>query len=151
MGNLVFLVIIDSLIWIVYSVIIGFLVTKIGTQTLKKIQLLDIQLEGTKGFCDAISIKRWKDKVPEAGSMFKGGVSKKSLIGMDDLSLENYAAETKRAEIAHYLFLFLTPVFFLFNPWFLSLAMVIYAVIANIPCILIQRYNRARIYAILKK
>jgi glycosyl-4,4'-diaponeurosporenoate acyltransferase len=36
------------------------------------------------------------------------------------------------------------PLFFLRNPWWGDLIIVGYAVAANLPCILAQRYNRAR-------
>ena len=49
----------------------------------------------------------------------------------------------RRAELAHYPILAFGPVFFAFNPWWLALVMVGYAVVANVPCILVQRYNRA--------
>jgi glycosyl-4,4'-diaponeurosporenoate acyltransferase len=57
--------------------------------------------------------------------------------------------ETRRAELAHWPILALGPVFFAWNPWWLALAMVGYAVVANVPCILVQRYNRARLYRML--
>jgi glycosyl-4,4'-diaponeurosporenoate acyltransferase len=149
MKSLLLLVLIDSLIWILYSVIVGFSVTKLSIDSLRKFTLLDYGLMRTKALCETLKIKKWKDRVPEAGSMFKGGVSKRQLIGIANHDLERFAMETKRAEVAHYLFLLFSPVFFLFNPFFLGLAMVIYAIVANIPCILIQRYNRARIYSII--
>ena len=39
------------------------------------------------------------------------------------------------------------PVFLLWNPWWLGLLMFAYAVIANLPCLIVQRYNRARLVA----
>jgi hypothetical protein len=37
------------------------------------------------------------------------------------------------------------PVFFLWNPWWGDLIIVLYALVANLPCILVQRYNRFRL------
>jgi Glycosyl-4,4'-diaponeurosporenoate acyltransferase len=37
--------------------------------------------------------------------------------------LERFAAETRRAELAHWLILAASPWFFLWNPWWLGLAM----------------------------
>jgi glycosyl-4,4'-diaponeurosporenoate acyltransferase len=59
--------------------------------------------------------------------------------------LSRFAAETRRAELVHWCVLALTPFFVLWNPVGLFLAMVAYGVIANVPCIAIQRYNRSRI------
>ena len=37
----------------------------------------------------------------------------------------------------------------LWNPWFLGLLMLAYAVIANLPCLIVQRYNRARLLRLI--
>ena len=36
-------------------------------------------------------------------------------------------------------------------PWWLGIAMAGYAVVANVPCILVQRYNRARLERMLTR
>ncbi len=142
------LIFINSLIWSVWSFVVGFLFHKarysifsnerswVNTRTSVRIQ---------KYFL----IRSWKDKVPEAGSFFKGGKSKKTLQGKDIQSIEAFVIETRRAEYVHYLIVLITPIFFLFNPIFLSLIMVVYAIFGNIPCILIQRYNRSRCLKVL--
>jgi len=43
------------------------------------------------------------------------------------------------------------PIFFLWNPWWADLIIVIYAVAANVPCILAQRYNRLRFHRLLAR
>ena len=43
------------------------------------------------------------------------------------------------------------PVFFLWNPWWADLVMVAYALAANLPCILAQRYNRLRFQRLLAR
>lgn len=43
------------------------------------------------------------------------------------------------------------PVFFLWNRWWADLIMASYAVLANLPCILVQRYNRLRFQRVLTK
>ena len=49
------------------------------------------------------------------------------------------------------LMLVCTAVFFLWNPWWGDLIIVAYALAANLPCILAQRYNRARFQKLLAK
>jgi glycosyl-4,4'-diaponeurosporenoate acyltransferase len=92
---------------------------------------------------ERLGIRRWKDRLPEAGALFAGGVSKRTSGGRD--RLERFATETRRAEWTHWLLLAAAPAFALWNPWYLALAMVGYAVVANVPCLVVQRYNRARI------
>jgi glycosyl-4,4'-diaponeurosporenoate acyltransferase len=93
-----------------------------------------------------LGIKRWKDRTPELGALFAGGVSKRSSGGRSQL--ERFAAETRRAEYTHWLVMAAGPLFALWNPWYLTLAMITYGGVANLPCLVIQRYNRARITSI---
>jgi glycosyl-4,4'-diaponeurosporenoate acyltransferase len=69
----------------------------------------------------------------------------------DRAYLERFAVETRRAELTHWLILAASPWFFLWNPWWLGLAMVGYGIIANVPCLAIQRYNRARLLRMIPR
>jgi glycosyl-4,4'-diaponeurosporenoate acyltransferase len=98
-----------------------------------------------------LRIKHWKDLLPDAGALFQGGVTKRALVGHDRGRLERFATETRRAELTHWLILAAAPWFFLWNPWWLGLAMVGYGIVANVPCVAIQRYNRARLLRIIRR
>lgn len=149
MLNDLFLVFFSSLIWIIWSVIIGFLVNKISVNNLKKLRLIRLSEATSLRIQRLTHIKSWKDWLPEAGAMFKGGKSKRNLASMSTRALRDLRLETLRAELAHYLFPLILPIFFVFNPWYLTLAMAVYAFFANFPFILIQRYNRSRLDRIL--
>lgn len=93
-----------------------------------------------------LRIKTWKDRLPEAGALFAGGRSKRALPAGEGrrAALEHLVVETRRAEWVHLVIPALVPVFWVWNdPWVL-LVMVAYAVAANGPCLVVQRYNRAR-------
>jgi glycosyl-4,4'-diaponeurosporenoate acyltransferase len=92
-----------------------------------------------------LRIRSWKDRLPEAGNLFLGGISKRRLPRHDRKGLERFAVETRRAELTHWLILAATPWFFQWNPWWLGLAMAGYGIVANVPCLAIQRYNRGRL------
>jgi glycosyl-4,4'-diaponeurosporenoate acyltransferase len=96
-----------------------------------------------------LRIQRWKGRLPEAGALFTGGFSKRSLRSRRRELLERFVAETRRAEWAHWLIVAGTPVTFLWNWWWVDVVMVLYAVAANGPCLVTQRYNRARLLRIL--
>jgi glycosyl-4,4'-diaponeurosporenoate acyltransferase len=98
-----------------------------------------------------LRIARWKDRLPEAGALFAGGMSKRHLPARDAVGLARFVAETRRAEWAHWPALAAVPVFALFNPPVAAAAMVAYGVAANVPCILVQRYNRARLVRALAR
>lgn len=95
-----------------------------------------------------LRIKRWKDLLPEAGALFRGGFAKRR-VHRDREYLERFLVETRRAELAHWPILALGPTFYAWMPWWLATAMLGYALVANVPCILVQRYNRARLERIL--
>src|SRR3954469_11768112 len=63
-----------------------------------------------------LRIDRWKDSVPEAGGLFRGGISKRHLPAYDVRGLELFVRETRRAELAHWWAMFCGPVFLLWNP-----------------------------------
>ncbi len=96
-------------------------------------------------------IRRWKDRLPEAGDLFAGGVSKRQLPRTGDGGLERFAAETRRAERAHWVSLTCLPLFPLWNPPIGVAILVAYGLVANLPFIAVQRYNRARVDRILAR
>jgi glycosyl-4,4'-diaponeurosporenoate acyltransferase len=98
-----------------------------------------------------LRIHRWKDKVPEAGALFRGGVSKRHLPAYDVEGLQLFVRETRRAELAHWWAMSCGPVFVLWNPPLAAALLVGYGVVANLPFIVIQRYNRFRIQALLER
>lgn len=98
-----------------------------------------------------LRVHAWKDRLPEAGDVFDGGVSKRSLPGLDDAGLRQFAASTRRAEIAHWSAAACSPVFILWNPVWISAVMVVYGLAVNAPFIAIQRYNRLRVSRVLER
>lgn len=98
---------------------------------------------------ERIGIKRWKDRLPEAGALFTGGFSKRSVRTRDRAVLERFVVETRRAEWTHWTIMAVLPVFLLWNWWWVELLMLVYAVAANGPCLVVQRYNRARLTRLL--
>jgi glycosyl-4,4'-diaponeurosporenoate acyltransferase len=97
-----------------------------------------------------LRIKSWRKVIPDGGAMFKRGFPKKNLENKNTGYLKTFLYETKRAELTHWLAILPAPVFFLWNIWWVGLIMIVYAFIANLPCIMLQRFNRARISRVLK-
>ncbi|MDD3777382.1 MAG: glycosyl-4,4'-diaponeurosporenoate acyltransferase [Actinomycetota bacterium] len=96
-------------------------------------------------------VKSWKKFIPDGGTLFKRGFAKKKLAQKSSPYLSQFLNETKRAELTHWLQILPVPVFFLWNQWWVGLIMIAYALLANIPCILLQRHNRLRLQRIEDK
>ena len=143
----------DSVVWAGWSAVVGYgahhLPPRVVESDNRLTRLRSWERSGRA--YEALGIRRWKDRLPEAGAVFGGGVSKRALPGRGADDLERFAAETRRAELVHWAIPLITPVFALWNPPALLAAMVAYAVVANAPCIAIQRFNRVRITRVLDR
>jgi glycosyl-4,4'-diaponeurosporenoate acyltransferase len=96
-------------------------------------------------------IRVWKKYLPDGGGHHKGGFSKKHLRGRDQALIERFVAETRRGEIVHWATMAWSPLFFVWSPVIVGTAMVAFGVVANLPCILAQRYNRVRFLRLLAR
>lgn len=98
-----------------------------------------------------LRIRRWKDRLPERGDMFRGGFSKRHLVNRSDAHLERFVAETRRAEVVHWSNLSAGPVFLIWCPPVLGVSMIVFGVVAHLPFICVQRFNRQRLVAVLTR
>ncbi len=96
-------------------------------------------------------IKHWKDRLPDASRLFRGGFAKARLHDASPDYLERFLRETWRGEVVHWLALFTLPLFCLWNPWWGVLVNAAVALAVNFPCILALRYNRARFQRLLAR
>jgi glycosyl-4,4'-diaponeurosporenoate acyltransferase len=106
---------------------------------------------GGRWYRRRLRIHRWKDRLPEAGALFAGGVSKRELPSYDRAGLELFVRETRRAELTHWWAMACGPLFVLWNPPLAAGLLIAYGVGINLPFIAIQRYNRFRVQAILER
>jgi glycosyl-4,4'-diaponeurosporenoate acyltransferase len=96
-----------------------------------------------------LRIKRWKDRLPEAGDFFPGGVRKSSVGGRDCVVLSRFAAETRRAEYVHIVIWLFWLVTMLWTPGWGVLVNLVVGTAFNLPCLWVQRYNRLRLQHLL--
>lgn len=97
------------------------------------------------------AIRRWKDRLPEAGDMFRGGFSKRHLRSRSEEHLVRFAAETRRAEYVHWTNALAGIAFLFFLPLWAGLVMVAFGLVVHLPFVAIQRYNRARLLRTLAR
>lgn len=98
-----------------------------------------------------LRVRRWKDGLPEAGGLFAGSASKRHVGSRSTGALTRFRRETVRAERVHWLIMATTPVHLIWCRPPLAAAMVAFGVLFNAPFIVIQRYNRGRIDAVLAR
>jgi len=94
-------------------------------------------------------LKKWKKYLIDGSSIVKKSYNKSHLHGSRQQDLISFAAETKRAELTHWLLMLPAPLFFLWNPTWAGWIIIAYALFANLPFIITQRYNRGRIESIV--
>jgi glycosyl-4,4'-diaponeurosporenoate acyltransferase len=144
-------VLVDAAVWAVWSTGCGFALHRLPARRLAhdgwltRIRAVE---RGGRTY-ERLGIRRWKGRLPEAGGLFAGGFDKRHLRNGSVRHLERFRVETRRAELTHWWVMALGPCFALWNRGPLALVMLAYAVVANLPCIMIQRYNRARLDRVL--
>ena len=153
-GRLAALAAADGLVWAGLSVVVGWTANRLPVEHFERdgpvTRLWPVEVDGD-AYRRRLRVHRWKDHVPEAGALFAGGMSKRALPGRHAGGLARFAAETRRAERVHWVLMACGPLFLLWNPAPLGAAMIAYAVLANGPCILIQRYNRGRLVRLARQ
>lgn len=96
-------------------------------------------------------VRNWKERLPDGAQLIGRGYAKKRLQATHADELVRFVHESRRAELTHYLAMLPAPLFFLWNPAWVGWFMIGYALIANAPCIIAQRYNRPRFINVLQK
>jgi len=97
------------------------------------------------------AVRRWKGLLPDGAALFKKGFRKKRFNARDSAYMSRFVKETCRGEAVHWAVLAGSPVFLLWNPWWAGVIMVAYALAANLPCIITQRYNRLRLTRLIDR
>lgn len=146
-------ILVDIAAWGVFHAATGYAAYRLGDARLSRDGWLlrPRRFEAGGRWYLRLRIHRWKDRLPEAGALFPGGVSKRQLPGRDIEGLRLFVRETRRAELTHWWAMSCAPVFVLWNPPLAAALLVAYGVLVNLPFILIQRYNRFRTQALLAR
>ena len=145
---------VDVVAWGVFHAATGYAAHRLGDERLSRdgvvLRPRGFERDG-RFYRRRLRIHRWKDRLPEAGALFTGGVSKRQLPAADVAGLELFVRETRRAELGHWWAMACSPLFVLWNPPVPAALLMGYGVLVNLPFILIQRYNRFRTQAILQR
>jgi len=141
-------ILLDIAVWLIIHVGVSYLMTHIPLSSFDTGFWLYKRRKWEKNgriYQRIFRLKKWKKRLLDGAALFKGGFQKKHLKGLDDAYVDNFIRETCRAELTHWIMFLISPVFFIWNLWYVGIIMIIYAILVNLPCIIIQRYNRIRL------
>ena len=147
-------ILLDSIAWAIIHLTIAYLCIQLPTSVFYPQGRLFRTRKWENGgsvYEKVFRVKRWKSVLPPGGTVFKGGFSMRRVVSRREEYIERWIRETCRAELTHWLVLLSSGLFFLWNPPEIGIIMVLYALGANTPCIIVQRYNRPRFMAIRRK
>ena len=147
-------IVVDVIAWGVFHAATGYAAHRLGDDRLTRDGWLLRPRRFEAGglwYRRRLRITRWKDKLPDAGDLFRGGVSKRHLSSHDVAGLQLFVRETRRAELTHWWAMWCGPIFVVWNPPLAAALLILYGVLVNLPFIVIQRYNRFRILALTER
>lgn len=143
-----------SLMWAVVGVLTGWIANRLPDRFLDSdrgpLRLLGSERSG-RVHDRWLRVRLWKDRLPDAGAIFAGGVRKDAVLGYGTESLQRFAMETRRAEWVHWANLVFGLSFWLWAPTTVAVLMTAFGVVAHAPFIVVQRHNRARTERILER
>ena len=100
---------------------------------------------------EKMEIRKWKDRVPDK-SRWGGHEYAKTIRGQNDAeNATRLLQETCVAELIHWVLMLATPLVFVFAHGPMAVLVVLLYGFSHIPCIIIQRYNRPRLCALLRR
>lgn len=144
------IVILNVLGWPTIQLGLAWSWTRVPAKWLNPPPALHFELRG-RFYQNVFNIRIWKDLLPDGANWLSGGFPKASLQHSSPAYIRRFVVETWRGELCHWCALGFVPLFFLWNPWWGDLIIIGYALTANLPCILVQRFNRARMQQSLER
>ena len=104
---------------------------------------------GGKIYQDIFRVRAWKEYIPVAGTFDKKSIGRNGHPGPEYLT--KYILESLRAELCHgYAFIFALMICLISGPS-ADIKIIIWSVLLNAPCIIIQRFNRPRFERVVKR
>jgi len=146
------MLVLDFLAWLVINLSVAGIISRLRARDFDTNNWLFIEREweNQSRFYESIfNIKKWKRWLPDGAEVSHKAFKKKHLQNADSAYIQVFILETCRAEILHWIIFLFGFIFFIWNPWYVGIIMIVYAGITNLPCILTQRYNRIRLKRLL--
>ncbi|CDR26156.1 Glycosyl-4%2C4-diaponeurosporenoate acyltransferase precursor [Staphylococcus schweitzeri] len=94
-------------------------------------------------------VKKWKHKILDGYQFNQNIYDQRHLVTINTYEVEKMIIETKRAELIHLLSI-LPVIMFNKSSRLVKYTNIFYTIIANVPIIIVQRYNRPRLTQLLR-
>jgi glycosyl-4,4'-diaponeurosporenoate acyltransferase len=146
------MLVLDFIAWLVINLSVAGVISKLRLQSFNQETWLFKERNWEKQsrlYDHLLKIKKWKSWLPDGAEVSHKAFKKKHLQTADPAYIRVFVLETCRAEILHWIIFLFGFVFFIWNPWYVGIIMIVYAGTTNLPCILTQRYNRIRLKRLL--
>jgi glycosyl-4,4'-diaponeurosporenoate acyltransferase len=146
------MLLIDFMAWLVINLSVAGVLSRLQPNSFHPKSWLFKERSGEKGsrlYEHLFKIKKWKGWLPDGAEVSRKAFKKKHLQTADSTYIRIFILETCRAEILHWIIFLFGFIFFIWNPWYVGIIMIIYAAFTNLPCVITQRYNRIRLERLL--
>lgn len=146
------MLLIDFLAWLVISLSVAGIFSRLRPEDFNPENCLFKERNWEKKsrlYEQIFNIKKWKHWLPDGAEVSHKAFKKKHLQTANSAYISTFILETCRAEILHWIIFLFGFIFFIWNPWYVGIIMIIYASITNLPCVITQRYNRIRLKRLL--
>jgi glycosyl-4,4'-diaponeurosporenoate acyltransferase len=139
--------------WLLASLLVGSLANQLPPRWLQGPSPRGSQARAPQGDrrLDPLGIRTWKRWIPDAGDALPGGVRKATLVRRKRAALERLVQETRRAELVHWALLPAGLLTALWLPPSGVLVNQLFALAFNLPCLILQRFNRGRLHRCLAR
>jgi glycosyl-4,4'-diaponeurosporenoate acyltransferase len=144
----------DFLVWFAIQAGAGYLAARLPDGVFARDNWLYRQRPWEAGgrlYVRLLLVGRWKQLLPDSAVVLGGGFGKAHLREVSPAYLQTFILETRRAELTHWLPFAALPVFLIWSEWPVMGWMVAYALAANLPCLVVQRYNRCRLQRVCER
>lgn len=147
-------ILVDSLAWFFFHMGISIAMLKISDSFFETHETWFHTWEWEKSgaiWQDIFFVQSWKHYLPDGSFFLRSAYNKSSIANAYLPTLEKLLLEMRRAEMTHWLSMLPAFLFFFWNPPWAGWIMILYAILMNIPFIIVQRYNRPRLERIYRK
>ncbi|MGI8314287.1 hypothetical protein [Halobacillus mangrovi] len=141
------MILVNAIAWLVIHLSVSVIVSQFPSSLVmsfsKLYKLREWERHGA--IYERMKIKQWKNRLPEAKKWVNHGKGKTGIRLRNEADYNEFVLATNRSELSHWLQILPAPLFFLFNTQLAGWIIMVYAILFNLPFIMVQRYNRARV------